>query len=127
MNPLKTFKEIESLNWSNYSIEDIHNFLFEIEEISEEVIYIFDKPVKTGMTLFKVNSLYDLAKLEPKKEFIVLSDSVNSARGYYWTKDMVDKGFDDDGKPIYEYFLNLFNNKMQDFMQHSRNIYMPCF
>jgi hypothetical protein len=127
MNPLKTFKEIKSLNWSEYSIEDMHDFKFETEKLTEKVIYIFNKPIKTDITSFKVNTLYELAKLEPKKEFVVLSDCVNSARGYYWTKEMVEEGFDDDGKPIYEYFLKIFNNRIQDFMRYSRDIFMPCF
>lgn len=127
MNTLKTFQEVKSLNWSEYRIEDMHEFMFRTEKVTDEVVSVFDKRIRTNITLFKVNSLYELAKIEPKKEFVVLSDCVNSARGYYWTKEMVDKGFDDKGKPIHSYFLHLFNNRIQDFMQYEGDIYMPCF
>jgi hypothetical protein len=124
---MRTFEEVKQLDWSKYKIEDMYEFRFEVDNIDSEELEILGKKIKTKATYFEVNSLYAFSKVEPKKEFIILSDYANSERGYYWTKDIVENGFDENGEPIYDYLLMIFNSKVQNFMKEKNNIFMPCF
>lgn len=124
---MKTYQEIKKLNWQNYGIEDMHDFKFEIEKLTDEYIIIHNKKLINKRYIYPVNSLYELSKIEIRKEFLVLSDSVNSARGYNWSEDIINNGFDSKQEPIYEYFSNIFKTKIQDFMREKENIFMPCF
>lgn len=124
---MKTFKEIQELNWENYGIEDMHNFKFKVGKADYKDFLIYGKNIKHKITLIPVNSLYELSKIEPRKEFLILSDSANSARGYNWNEGLTKNGFDNNGEPILEYLKFFFTRNIQDYMKFNKNIFMPCF